>query len=61
MVGLFLSEAILFVIFAIAGFVIGWRIEAHAAAERMRVLESDIDSLRHAWSDAQARRASRSP
>ena len=59
MVGLFLSEAILFVIFAIAGFVLGWRFQAHAMAERARVLGGDIDALRAAWSDAQVRRAAK--
>lgn len=59
MVGLFLSEAILFVIFVLAGFALGWRINAHFAAERVRELENDIETLRAAWSDAQVRRAAK--
>jgi len=60
MVGLFLSEVILFVVVTIAGFVLGWRIQAHMLAERLRVLNADVDHFRSAWSDAQVRRA-RSP
>lgn len=61
MIGLFLSEVILFAIVALAGFALGWRIQAHGVAERIRLLESDIDGLRAAWSDAQVRRAARTP
>ena len=57
MIGLFLSEVILFAVVAIAGLVLGWRVQAHAVAERIRVLNADIDGLRTAWSDAQVRRA----
>ncbi len=57
MVGLFLSEVILFAIVTIAGFVLGWRIQAHVLAERLRVLTADTENLRAAWSDAQVRRA----
>ena len=59
MIGLFLSETILFIVVAVAGFVIGWRLQAHAASERMRLIARDTDKLREAWSNAQVRRAAR--
>ena len=61
MIGLFFSEVILFAVVVLAGGVLGWRIQAHAVAERKRVLDGDIDALRAAWSDAQVRRAARTP
>ena len=61
MIGLFFSEVILFAVVVLAGGVLGWRIQAHAVAERKRVLDADIDALRAAWSDAQVRRAARTP
>ena len=59
MIGLFFSEAILFAIFALAGFVLGWRVQAHIVAERLREIEADTEALRAALSDAQVRRAAR--
>ncbi len=59
MIGLFLSETILFIVVAVAGFVIGWRVQAYAVAERMRLIQRDTDKLREAWSNAQVRRAAR--
>jgi hypothetical protein len=57
MIGIFLSELILYVIAALAGFVIGWRVRAHAAALHLSASERDVESLRAALSEAQVRRA----
>jgi hypothetical protein len=57
MIGLFLSEVILFVVAALIGFAVGWRAYAFLAAERRRADSRDIEHLRSALSDAQVRRA----
>ena len=57
MLGLFLSEAILFAVAALAGFAIGWRVYALAAAPRKAAAAREAEALRAALSDAQVRRA----
>jgi hypothetical protein len=57
MIGLFLSEAILFAVAALAGFGIGWRLFALAAANRRSDAERDVEALRTALAEAQVRRA----
>lgn len=57
MLGLFFSEAILFVVAALAGFGVGWRLYALAAATRRSVTARETEALRGALSDAQVRRA----
>jgi hypothetical protein len=57
MVGLFLSQAILYVAVALIGFGVGWRAFALIAGARMRAEERDVEDLRHALTDAQVRRA----
>ncbi|HVY85036.1 MAG TPA: hypothetical protein VG943_07875 [Caulobacterales bacterium] len=59
MIGLFFSELILYLIAAIAGFAIGWRLRVHAASLALKAAERDVDSLRAALSEAQVRRAAR--
>ncbi len=57
MLGLFLSQVILFVVAAGLGFTLGWRICAYFAVRRRRAEEREIGQLRAALSDAQVRRA----
>ena len=57
MLGLFLSEAILFAAAGLIGFALGWRIFASLSAERRRVEEQTNDQLRQALTEAQVRRA----
>jgi hypothetical protein len=57
MIGLFFSEAILFIAAALIGFAIGWRLYGVAALRRRRGEERHNDALRAALSDAQVRRA----
>jgi hypothetical protein len=57
MLGLFFSEAMLFLVAALAGFAIGWRLRAYASGLRRRGLEEDVSSFRAALSEAQVRRA----
>ncbi|MBN8606754.1 MAG: hypothetical protein J0L81_07540 [Caulobacterales bacterium] len=57
MLGLFLSQVILFVVAAGLGFALGWRIRAYFAAQRRRAEEREIGQLRAALSEAQVRRA----
>lgn len=57
MIGLLFSQAILFVVAALTGFVIGWRLYVLAAASRKSVAERDAETLRAALSEAQVRRA----
>ncbi len=57
MIGLILSEMVLFAVAILAGFAIGWRIHAMGEAARRREAEREIDTLRAALSDAQVRRA----
>lgn len=60
MIGLFLSEAILFAVAALAGFTGGWRLFTFVAADRRGAAARDVDALRTALAEAQVRRA-RSP
>ena len=57
MIGLFLSQVILFVAAGLIGFAVGWRAYAMVAGARMRAEERDVEGLRHALTDAQVRRA----
>ena len=57
MIGLFLSEVVLFAVAALLGFAIGWRMLSWSDARRRRVEDQHISSLRAALSDAQVRRA----
>lgn len=57
MLGLFLSEAILFLAAGLIGFALGWRAFAMLAAERRKAEERTIDQLRQALTEAQVRRA----
>lgn len=57
MLGLFLSQVILFVAAALVGFAVGWRVYALIAGARTRGEERDIEDLRHALTEAQVRRA----
>jgi nicotinamidase-related amidase len=57
MIGLFLSEAVLFAVAALLGFAIGWRVFVWSDARRRRVEDQHISTLRAALSDAQVRRA----
>ncbi|GAM98893.1 hypothetical protein U91I_02529 [alpha proteobacterium U9-1i] len=57
MVGLILSEVLLFAVAIVAGFAIGWRVHVVAETARRREAEREIDLLRAALSDAQVRRA----
>lgn len=57
MVGLFLSEAILFAAAGLIGFALGWRLFAGFAAQRRRHEQQTIEALRHALTEAQVRRA----
>lgn len=60
MIGLFLSEVVLFAVAALLGFAIGWRVFAWSDERRRRAEDRHISTLRAALSDAQVRRA-RSP
>jgi hypothetical protein len=60
MIGLFLSEVILFVAAALIGFAIGWRLHTIMDGQRRRADAQHVETLRTALSDAQVRRA-RSP
>jgi len=57
MIGLILSEAILFIVAALIGFAIGWRLRSVASARRIADERRDADFLRGALSEAQVRRA----
>jgi hypothetical protein len=57
MLGLFFSEAILFVAAALIGFAIGWRLYALVSENRRRAEERDMEQLRAGLTDAQVRRA----
>jgi hypothetical protein len=57
MIGLFFSELVLFAVAVLAGFAVGWRVHAMAAAARRRDADRELDQLRVALSDAQVRRA----
>jgi hypothetical protein len=57
MIGLFLSEAILFAAAGLIGFAIGWRLFAMVQASRRREEDQTIEQLRGALTEAQVRRA----
>jgi hypothetical protein len=57
MIGLFLSEAILFAVAAILGFAVGAYLYARSAAEGRRAAERDNEQLRAALTEVQVRRA----
>jgi len=57
MLGLFLSEAILFAAAALIGFAVGWRLYASLSEARRRADERTVEQLRHALTEAQVRRA----
>ncbi len=57
MVGLFLSEAILFAVAALAGFAVGWRFFVLADLRRQDIEGQEVEALRAALSEAQVRRA----
>ncbi len=57
MIGLFLSEAILFAAAGLIGFAIGWRLYAMIAAQRRDVELRETEQLRTALTEAQVRRA----
>jgi hypothetical protein len=57
MVGLVLSQVMLFLAAAAFGFAIGWRLYAEYAASRRRGETRTLEQLRHALTEAQVRRA----
>ena len=57
MIGLFLSEVVLFAVVGLLGFAIGWRVFAWSDGRRRRTEDQHISTLRAALSDAQVRRA----
>ena len=57
MIGLILSEVILYAVAALAGFAIGWRAYVMLAAQRRKQDEREIEQLRAALTEAQVRRA----
>lgn len=57
MIGLFLSEVILFVAAALIGFAIGWRLYLALTTPRRRADARDIEQLRAGLSDVQVKRA----
>lgn len=57
MIGLILSEVILFVVAALIGFAVGWRLYVTLAGQRRRADAQDIEQLRSALSEVQVRRA----
>lgn len=57
MIGLILSQVILFIAAGLIGFAVGWRIFAMASAARRREAERENDELRQLLTDAQVRRA----
>lgn len=57
MIGLILSEVILFAVAALIGFGIGWRANVMAGAQRRMELARETEDLRTALTEAQVRRA----
>lgn len=57
MVGLILTEAMLFLAAGLLGFAIGWSLFRRFSAERRRVELATLDQLRQALTEAQVRRA----
>ena len=59
MIGLILSEVILFAVAALIGFAVGWRLYGVIAAERRKNEAHEVEQLRTALTEAQVRRARR--
>ncbi|MEQ1618608.1 MAG: hypothetical protein ABL883_09730 [Terricaulis sp.] len=57
MIGLFLSQVILYAAAGVIGLAVGWRLFALLRDERRSAAEREIDQLRVALSEAQVRRA----
>lgn len=57
MIGLILSEVVLFAVAAIIGFAVGWRVYAMLAAQRRAEGSRETEQLRAALTEAQVRRA----
>jgi hypothetical protein len=57
MIGLFFSQLILFVVAALVGFAIGWRLHGMAHAERRGADQRETETLRTLLSEAQVKRA----
>lgn len=57
MIGLILSEAILFIAAGLIGFAIGFSARTSASSRRMADERRDVEYLRTALSEAQVRRA----
>lgn len=57
MIGLILSEVILFVVAALIGSAIGWRLYVMLAAQRRELDAREIEQIRTALTEAQVRRA----
>lgn len=57
MIGLILSEVILFAVAAMIGFAIGWRLYAAGAAQRRDAAAHETEQIRSALTEAQVRRA----
>ena len=60
MIGLVLSEVILFAVVALLGFGLGWRLYVTGAAQRREIAARETEQIRSALTEAQVRRA-RSP
>ncbi|MBK8544481.1 MAG: hypothetical protein IPL62_13590 [Caulobacteraceae bacterium] len=57
MIGLIISEVILFAVAALLGFGVGWRAYVMLAAERRELEARETEKLRAALTEAQVRRA----
>lgn len=57
MIGLIISEVILFAVAALLGFGVGWRAYVMLAAERRETDARETEKLRAALTEAQVRRA----
>lgn len=57
MIGLILSEVILFAIAAVIGFGVGWRAYVMMAAQRRETQARETEQIRAALTEAQVRRA----
>ncbi len=57
MIGLILSEVILFAVAALFGLAIGWRVYTMSAAQRRESEARETEQLRTALTEAQVRRA----
>lgn len=57
MIGLIVSQLILFAVAGVAGLAIGWRARAYVAATQARARARDVADMRAALTEAQVRRA----